>query len=79
MRESGISLIAIASVIIMIIGPLITRPLLHLLNTPESIIDWCQAYLTIIFVALFIAMTALFIYKVKPFKGIKLKKKVQKI
>ena len=46
---SCISLIAIASVIIMIAGPLITRPLLHLLNTPETIINWCQSYLTIIF------------------------------
>ncbi len=49
---SCVSLIAIASVIIMIIGPLVTRPLLHLLNTPETIIDWCQAYLTIIFVGI---------------------------
>lgn len=36
-------------------------------------------YLTIIIVALFIAMTALYIYKEKPFKNIKLKKKVQKV
>ena len=42
----------IASVIIMIIGPLSTRPLLHLLNTPESIVDWCTSYLTIIFLGI---------------------------
>ncbi|MBQ1318868.1 MAG: MATE family efflux transporter [Solobacterium sp.] len=42
----------IASVIIMIIGPVISRPLLRLLNTPESIIGWCQAYLTIIFLGI---------------------------
>lgn len=45
-----VTLTAFASVIIMIIGPLITRPLLSLLNTPESIIDWSQNYLIIFFV-----------------------------
>ncbi len=49
---SCISLIAIASVIIMIIGPVVTKPLLLLLNTPESIIGWCQSYLTIIFLGI---------------------------
>lgn len=44
-----ISLTAIASLIIMIIGPLLTRPLLRLLSTPESIIDWCTWYLVIMF------------------------------
>jgi Na+-driven multidrug efflux pump len=34
-----ITLTLIASLFIMIVGPLITRPLLHLLNTPESILD----------------------------------------
>lgn len=47
-----ISLTAIASVIIMIIGPIVTRPLLHLLNTPKSIIDWCEDYLIIYFVGI---------------------------
>ena len=47
-----LSLTLIASVIIMIIGPVISRPLLRLLNTPESIIGWCQAYLTIIFLGI---------------------------
>jgi putative MATE family efflux protein len=47
-----ITLTAIASVIIMIIGPLVTRPLLSLLNTPSTIIDWCQDYLVIIFVGI---------------------------
>ena len=49
---SCISLTGISSLIIMIVGPLVTRPLLNLLNTPETIIDWCQAYLTIIFVGM---------------------------
>lgn len=47
-----ITLTAIASVIIMIIGPLVTRPLLTLLNTPESIIDWCADYLIIYFLGI---------------------------
>ncbi len=46
---SCISLTGIASVIIMIIGPLLARPLLTLLGTPVSIIDWCTSYLTILF------------------------------
>ena len=40
-----ITLTAIASLIIMIVGPLVTRPLLIFLNTPASIIDWCEDYL----------------------------------
>ena len=48
-RTIGIcmTLTGIASVIIMIIGPIITYPLLGLLNTPASIIDWCADYLII--------------------------------
>lgn len=44
-----ITLTAIASLIIMIIGPIVTRPLLVLLNTPASIIDWCEDYIIIFF------------------------------
>ncbi len=47
-----ISLTAIASLIIMVIGPLVTRPLLSFLNTPESIIDWCADYLVIYYVGI---------------------------
>lgn len=47
-----ISLTAIASVIIMVIGPLVTRPLLSFLNTPASIIDWCADYLVIYYVGI---------------------------
>ena len=36
----------------MIVGPLVAGPLLRLLNTPESIIGWCQSYLTIIFLGI---------------------------
>ena len=47
-----ITLTGIASLIIMVIGPLVTRPLLLLLNTPESIVDWCTSYLIIIFLGM---------------------------
>ena len=44
-----ITLAAIASVITMVIGTVIARPLLELLDTPASIIDWCADYLIIYF------------------------------
>ncbi len=44
-----ISLSAIASVVIMVIGPAITMPMLQMLGTPESIIYWCRDYLNIYF------------------------------
>ena len=44
-----ISLALIATLAIMLVGPLITRPFLTLLGTPDSIIDWCTAYLKIYF------------------------------
>lgn len=47
-----ISLTAIVSVIIMIIGPIVTRPFLRLLNTPESIFEWSAQYLIIFFVGI---------------------------
>lgn len=47
-----LSLTAIASIAIMIIGPIIARPLLSLLKTPKSIIDWCTDYLTIFFIGI---------------------------
>ncbi len=47
-----LSLTAIASIVIMIIGPIGARPLLSLLDTPESIIDWCTDYLTIFFIGI---------------------------
>ncbi len=43
------TLIFIASVAMMIIGVLITRPMLVLLRTPESILDWSANYLRILF------------------------------
>jgi putative MATE family efflux protein len=50
-RAIGNSIVqtVIASVIIMVLGPLISRPLLILMNTPPSILDWCAGYLNIFF------------------------------
>ncbi len=42
-----ITLTAVASIIIMVAGSLGVRPLLELLKTPDSIIDWCESYLLI--------------------------------
>lgn len=39
----------IATIIIMVVGPLVTMPLLTLLGTPASIIYWCSDYLKIYF------------------------------
>ncbi len=47
-----ISLTFAATLIIMIVGPLITRPMLELLDTPASIIDWCTSYLNIYFLGI---------------------------
>lgn len=44
-----ISLTAIAVIIIMVVSVIVVRPLLVLLDTPESIIDWCTSYLLILF------------------------------
>jgi len=40
---------AISSLVIMIIGPLVSKPLLILLNTPPSILNWCADYLNLFF------------------------------
>ena len=45
-----ITLTAIASGIIMVLAVIVTRPLLVLLRTPESILDWCHGYLLILLV-----------------------------
>lgn len=44
-----IVLTGFSSIIIMVVGPMFSRPLLELLNTPPSIIDWCTGYLNIFF------------------------------
>lgn len=49
---SCITLSAIATVVIMIVGPLISMPMLEMLGTPASIIDWCAQYLNIYFLGI---------------------------
>jgi len=44
-----ITLAAVASVFIMVVGTALARPLLELLDTPPSVIDWCADYLKIFF------------------------------
>ena len=46
---SCILLTAIATGIIMLLSVVLVRPLLVMLNTPASIIDWCYSYLMIMF------------------------------
>ena len=44
-----ITITGLMSVVIMILCIFVTRPLLVLLHTPDSIIDWCASYLIIYF------------------------------
>ncbi|MGN0169246.1 MAG: MATE family efflux transporter [Lachnospiraceae bacterium] len=46
---TSIVLTGIASLMIMVAATLASRPLLELLDTPASIIDWCTSYLHILF------------------------------
>ncbi len=45
-----ITLTALATLFVMVVASLVARPLLELLGTPESIIDWCHSYLLILFI-----------------------------
>lgn len=45
----SLTLIFIVSLIISFSAIFVTKPMLRLLNTPESIIDWCAEYLYILF------------------------------
>ena len=47
-----ITLAGIASLVIMVVGPLLTRPMLNLLSTPDSILEWCASYLKIQFIGI---------------------------
>ena len=47
-----ITLTGISSLIVMVIAPLVTKPLLRLLQTPDSLIDWCNSYLLILFIGI---------------------------
>ncbi|MCI8896007.1 MAG: MATE family efflux transporter [Lachnospiraceae bacterium] len=45
----SLTLTLMATVFLMILTPFISMPLLRLLDTPESIIRWCNSYLMILF------------------------------
>lgn len=45
-----ITLTGIATVFVMVAASLVAKPLLVLLDTPESIIGWCHSYLLILFI-----------------------------
>ena len=47
-----IALSVLATILIMIVGPLVTMPLLTMLGTPDSIIGWCAQYLNIYFLGI---------------------------
>ena len=47
-----IALTFVATLFIMVVGPLITRPMLTLLGTPDSIMEWCVSYLNIYFLGI---------------------------
>lgn len=45
---STITLTAVSSLLLMVLGSASIRPVLRLLHTPESILDWCASYLFIL-------------------------------
>ena len=47
-----ITMTFVSSAIVMVLAPIITMPLLRLLNTPDEIINWCNGYLRIIFIGI---------------------------
>ena len=47
-----ITLSFLASLLIMVVGPLVSMPLLTMLGTPDSIINWCAQYLNIYFIGI---------------------------
>ena len=47
---NSMTLTAIFVVVIMVVASLLTRPMLELLKTPESYIDWSQQYLLFMFI-----------------------------
>ena len=47
-----ITLAGIATLAIMLLGPMVTKPLLRLLGTPDSILGWCTSYLNIQFIGI---------------------------
>ncbi len=48
----SLTLTMIATLLVMAITPFVTKPLLRLLDTPESIFEWCNSYLMILFMGM---------------------------
>lgn len=49
---NSLTLTACASIFVMAVATILTRPLLELLGTPDSILDWCTSYLHIMFIGI---------------------------
>ncbi len=49
---TSIVLTAVASRLVFVVATLAARPLLEILGTPETIIDWCASYLRIMFLGI---------------------------
>lgn len=47
-----ITLTIVTTILVMAVTPLVTMPLLRLLNTPDTIIGWCNSYLMILFMGI---------------------------
>ncbi|MDU7709010.1 MAG: MATE family efflux transporter, partial [Clostridium sp.] len=47
-----ITLTVITTILVMVVTPIVTMPLLRLLNTPDTIIGWCNSYLMILFMGI---------------------------
>lgn len=47
-----VTLTAIVAIALMIVSPFVVRPMLEMLHTPASIIDWCTSYLIIMMVGI---------------------------
>lgn len=45
---SSITLTAVSSLLLMVVGSLSIRPLLRLLDTPDTLMEWCSSYLMIL-------------------------------
>jgi len=49
---NSFTLTIVSSLVVMVLGVLVARPMLILLKTPASILDWCTSYLHIIFLSI---------------------------
>ncbi len=47
-----VTLTALSSLLLMVVAPFVIKPLLRLLHTPDSILEWCYSYLMILFIGI---------------------------